>query len=201
MLIDLTPGIPCLWRRLDRQTRHELRTARTGGLFFAEEPTALEEAYALHLGQARRWPGFRPLPIELSRRLLSADGHRSRAPAGRLFTVRDARGLVSATLFLDHPREMFAWWSGTHPSARARHAAPFLLWSVAEWASASGHDRLNLGGSAGRAGLAAFKQSLGGHSHRYLVRWLAAPTASWPGSVAARLQQRLRRGRHRGEPK
>ena len=198
MLIDLTAGLDSARRRLDRETRHELRLAGARGLRFAEEAQALEEAYALHLAQARGWGNFRPLPIELSRRLLSASGP-GECPPARLFTVRDGHGLVSAMLALDHPRETFAWWSGTRPSGRARHAGLFLLWSATEWASERGRDRMNLGGSAGRLSLAAFKRSLGARRVRFPVRWLDSRSAPWPGRALARLQRRLRRGRFRGE--
>jgi hypothetical protein len=71
--------------------------------------------------------------VELSRRLLAppaAESPGAGGPLARLFTVRDGRGLLSAVLALDHPREMMPWWSGTHPDARGREAASLLLASV-----------------------------------------------------------------------
>jgi hypothetical protein len=197
-ILDLAEGVEAAWRRVDRDTRYELRRARERGFRLREEPEVLEEVYALHLAQARRWPGHRPLPLELSRRLL-APGSRAE-PIARLFTVRDARGLLCAMFFLDHRREAFGWWSGTRGGLRAQHAMPFLLWSVAQWASDAGRARLNLGGSAGRATLAAFKQALGARVHRYPVRWLDAAGGPWSARLLAALQRRVRRRRFRGEP-
>jgi hypothetical protein len=195
--IELLDGLEAAWRRVERETRYELRRARRLGLRFAEEPQELEAAYALHLGQARRWSGYRPHPMELSRRLL-APLPAPALPAGRLFTVRDARRLLGATLFLDHGREMFAWWSGEAASGRARSAMPFLYWSVADWASAAGRARLNLGGSVGLADLAAFKRSLGARVHSYPVRWLDARRGPRLGRWLAAVQERVRRRRFRG---
>src|SRR3989442_448496 len=121
-VVDLEGGLDAAWSRMERKTRQAIDGARVAGLVFAEEPEALPEAYALYLRQARAWTGHRARPAELSRRLLArpglADGA-GRAAQGleaslaRLFTVRDARGLLSAVLALDHPRELMPWWSGT----------------------------------------------------------------------------------------
>ena len=75
----------------------------------------------------------------------------------RLFTARDARGLVAGIYFLDHRRELFAWWSGARPEAQALHVMPFLYARAALWAEAAGRARLNLGGTGGVSGLAGFK--------------------------------------------
>ena len=190
--VDLAAGIAAARRRMDRKTRQDVRRA-SRRLRFEEAPAALEEAYALYVRQARHWGAHRPLPLELSRRLLAGD-----APPARLFTVRDARGLLSATLALDGARETMLWWSGSHPAARHRGAFPFLLWSVVEWAAAAGRARVNLGASAGRSPVAEFKSSFGAHDVRYPVCWLDARYAAPPGRVVAALQNRLRRGRDRG---
>ncbi len=189
-------GAAAAWKRVDRKTRTEMRHARDTGLVFAEEPGALETAYALHVAQGRAWRRHRPLPLELARRVLAAGS--ADAPVARLFTLRDGRGVVAALLALDHPRETLPWWSGLHPDARSRHASALLLWSVIEWAAARGRARVNLGGSAGLDALAAFKASLGSRVVRYPVRWLDAADAPLAGRLAARLQRRLR-GRLAGE--
>jgi len=197
-LIELDAGLEAAWRRIERRGRQDLERARRDGLRFAEEPEALEEAVALHRAQSRGWPGHRPLPVELSRRLL--DPADVAGPAARLFTVRDDRGLLAATLALVHPREVMAWWSGAHPDGRHRHAFPFLLWSLAEWAAARGAARVNLGASAGREGVARFKRSLGAVGHTYPVRWLDDRYAPPLGRLAAALQRVVRRGRDLGAP-
>jgi hypothetical protein len=198
-IIGLEPGLENASRRLESTARSEIHRARASGLVFAEEPDALDEAYVLHLAQARRWSGHPAIPLDLARRLLADPGDPGEPPA-RLFTVRDRHQLLSAMFYLDHPREILAWWSGSRDDARARHAMAFLYWSTAEWAAAAGRERLNLGGSPGLPGLAAYKRSLGAASIRYPVRWLA-PAASSPAARAvAELERRARRGRHRGEP-
>ena len=197
-LIELGPGIAAAWRRIERRGRQDLEHARRDGLRFAEEPEALEAAISLHRAQSLSWPGHRPLPIELSRRLLAPLA--GEEPAARLFTVRDRRGLLAATLALVHPREVMAWWSGTHPAGRHRHAFPFLLWSLAEWAAARGAARLNLGASAGREGVVRFKRSLGAVGHPYPVRWLDDRHAPPLGRLVAALQRARRRGRDLGAP-
>ena len=138
-LIGLENGIEEAWLRLERDTRYELRRARRSGLRFTEDPEALEEAYALYASQVRR-RGRRPLPLELSRRLLGSRPLGAKAgPAGRLFAVCDARGLLGASFFLDHPREMLAWWSGARASrARSARACVFSTGRCAEWAAAQG---------------------------------------------------------------
>jgi len=192
-LIDLSAGVASARRAMDRKTRQDVRRTRLSGLRFGEEPAALEEAYALHARQARAWRGHRPLPLELSRRLIESG-------AGRLLVARDARGVLCATLALDGRHETFLWWSGSHTGARAAEAFPGLLWWAAEWAAARGRARLNLGASRGLETLGRFKRSLGARTVRYPVRWMDAGTAPPLGRFAASLQGRLRRGRARGEP-
>ncbi len=196
-LVDLAAGLESALARVDRKTRQEIRQARAR-LAFAEEPGALDEAYALHVAQSRAWRGHRPLPLELSRRLLEPAGD-GLGPVARLFTARRHGVLLCATLVLDHPREAMPWWSGARPEARRQHAFAFLLWSVAEWAHAAGRARLNLGASAGSGPVAAFKDSLGATALRYPVRWLDARSAPLAGRLLAALQARARRGRARGE--
>jgi hypothetical protein len=207
-VVDLADGLEAAWGRMERKTRQAIRGAHAAGLVFAEAPEALPEAYALYVRQARAWRGHRPRPVELSRRLLATPGTAGdaggvaasggAAPLARLFTVRDARGLLSAVLALDHPRELMPWWSGTHPDARGREAAVLLLASVVEWAARAGRARVNLGGSAGLAGVAAFKRALGAASVRHPVRWLDARHASPAGRMLAAAQAALRRRRARG---
>lgn len=194
-VVDLAGGLDAARARAGRRMRQYARNA-PAGLAFGEEPEALEEVYALHLRQARGWPGYRPVPLEVSRRLVEgrdAEG----APLARLFALRDHGRIAAATLFLDHSRELFAWWSGIHPRARNRHLFPLLLWHAIEWAAGAGRARVNLGGSAGRASLVAFKQALGAADARIPVRWLAPAGGGLAGWVAA-LQARRRARRPRG---
>ena len=151
----------------------------------------------LHLAQGAQWGAHRPLPLELSRRMLQAGA--GREPVARLFVLRSSTGPVSATFALDGPHETFVWWSGTHPSARAHGAFARLLWGVAEWAAARGRRRLNLGASTGLPHVAAFKTSLGAEGERYAVRWLSARHAGFAGRLLARVHDWRRRGRARGE--
>jgi CelD/BcsL family acetyltransferase involved in cellulose biosynthesis len=196
-MVDLADGHEAAWARLDRKTRQGIRQARER-LVFAEEPAALDEAYALHVAQSRAWHSHRPLPLELSRRLLEDAGD-GLGPLARFFTVRWSGALVCATLALDHPRETMPWWSGADPQARRLHAFPLLLWSVVEWARREGRARVNLGASAGSGPVATFKDSLGARLERYPVRWLDDRAASLPGRALAALQRRVRAGRPQGE--
>ncbi len=196
-LVTFADGLEAAWARVDRKARQEIRQAGER-LTCSQDPDALEEAYALHLGQSRVWGTHRPLPLELSRRLL-ADGGDGLGPAARLFTARRHGALVCATLVLDHPREAMPWWSGADPAARRLHAFPCLLWSVIEWAHGAGRARVNLGASGGLDAVSAFKGSLGARVERYPVRWLDAAGASAPGRALAAVQRRVRAGRARGE--
>ena len=193
-LLKLDHGLEPLLKRMSRKQRQALDHARERGYTFADEPEALDEAHALHLAQAKAWES-RPLPLELSRRLLApATGE----PIARLFTLRGRDGLVSATLALDSPCETFVWWSGTHPSGRRTQAFAFLLWCVCEHAAARGRRRLNLGASTDLPHVAAFKSSLGAEAFRYPVRRLDARVAGWAGRAIGALQGALRRGRPQG---
>ena len=196
-VVDLVDGVDAAWARIDREARRELRLALRHGLTCAEEPGALDLAHALHVAQARGWGGHRVLPIELSRRLLATPA--AEAPAARLFTARDGRGPLSTVLVLIGAHEWFAWWSGTHPDARRRHAFAALLWHVAQPAAAVGARRLNVGASAGQDAVASFKRSLGARSVPTDVRWIDGRHAPLAGRLVAALQGRVRRGRSRGE--
>ena len=197
-LIRLEGGSDAARAAMSRKQRQALQHARERGLVFAEDASALEEAYALHVAQSRHWPGHRPLPLELSRRLLFAPSATA-DPEARLFTLRSPRGLQSATLALDGPHETFAWWSGTHAEGRRSQAFALLLWSVVEWAVAHGRARFNLGASTGLAPVASFKQALGAERFTYPVRRLDARYAAWPGRAVAAFQSRRRPGRAEGE--
>ncbi len=192
-LVDLAGGTDAALRRMDRKARQSLRAQREA-FAFEESPGALEAAYRMHLVQSRQWAGHRALPLELSRRLLAGAGE----PVARLFTLRDARGLASAALALDGPRETFVWWSGTHPGGRPAQAFTVLLWSIVEWAAERGRARVNLGASTGLGAVSSFKRSLGAEDFRYPVRWLGAPHAPAHARLVAALQRRLREGRARG---
>lgn len=195
--VDVTPGAAARWRMLEKNTRHALRRAWARGLQVIEDPGGLEGAYAMHLAQARDWPGFRPLPIELSRRLLGAVD--ASGPVARLFVVRDGRRRLAALFLLEHPRERFAWWSGMSEAGRAAGAMPVLFWSLIERAAGEGRVRLNLGGGTGRETLALFKRRFGAEARRDPVVWLDARRAPWPGRTVGALQAWWRRGRARGE--
>jgi hypothetical protein len=194
-VLELGPDRSALEGRWERDVRIALRRAREAGWRCEEDPEALEAVFALHLAQARRWGGHRPPPLALLRRLLLPAGRR---PVARLLVARDPRGIASGLFLLDHPRELFVWWSGTRPEGRARHAMPFLYAAAAEWALEAGYARMNLGGASGLEALAAFKRSLGGERQAVPVRWMEA-TPGWPRAVR-RFQDRLRRGRFRGAP-
>lgn len=196
-VLPLADGVAALHAGIPRKQRQALDQARERPYTFAEEPGALDAAHALHLGQARAWPGHHPLPLELSRRLLRAGA--GGAPVARLFTLRSPAGLVAATLALDGPHETFVWWSGMRPEGRRTHAFPLLLWRVAEWAAAEGRKRVNLGASGGLLPVSAFKSALGASTIDYPVRWLNAAYASAAGRLLARGQAWRRRGRAMGE--
>lgn len=195
-LVTLTDGLDAVWARVDRRSRKQILQAGER-LVCAQEPAALEAAYAMHVAQSRAWRAHRPLPLELSRRLLDDAGD-GLGPVARLFTARHRGALVCATLVLDHPREAMPWWSGADPEARRLHALPCLLWSVVEWAHGAGRARVNLGASGNLDSVSAFKDSLGARTERYPVRWLDAGAASAPGRALAALQRRVRAGRSRG---
>ena len=191
-VIDLGAGAEAARQGMDRKARQDVTRTRAQGVRFEEEPAALEEAYALHVHQARGWSGHRALPLELSRRLIDSG-------VGHLITARDGRGLLCATLALEGAHDAFVWWSGAHAGARAVEAFPGLLWWVAEWTAARGRSRFDLGASRGLGPIERFKRSLGARTVRYPVRWLDAREAPPLGRLAAALQRRLRRGRARGE--
>ncbi len=194
-VVDLRAGLAAVQKRLQRTLGQHLR--RIGGEFtFTEEPEALESVHVLHQRQSRGWSGHAILPIELSRRLLAVG--RTGVPRARLFVLREGGRLLAGTLFLDHPRELMAWWSGIHPQARRRHLFQVLLWRAIEWAATAGRERLNLGGSAGRGTLVSFKQALGAQEQTLPVRWIGADYAPWTGKLLASLQGRMRAGRARG---
>ncbi|HYM80148.1 MAG TPA: GNAT family N-acetyltransferase [Candidatus Limnocylindria bacterium] len=201
-VIDLGAGLGPVWQAMDKKTRHELRRTGERGLRFAEDPESLDEVYALHHAQTRAWPGYRPLPIELARRLLqpAAATTPDAAPLARLFTVRDGRGVLAGGLVLDGPHESFVWWTGAHEDSRRAHGVAWLYVSLAEWAAAAGRSRLNLGASPGLEGVAAFKRSLGARDYRYPVRWIARARRSRLVSAVAAIQGFLRRGRPLGAP-
>jgi hypothetical protein len=195
-LVDLAGGLDAALARVDRKQRQAFHHPRVRTLEFTQDPAYLEEAYALHLAQGREWSGHRALPLEFARRLLGAGGA---SPVARLFSLVDARGVLSATFALDGPHETFLWWSGTHREGRRRGAFPLLAWRVVEWAAAAGRTRVNLGASTGLARVAAFKHGLGTTAMPYPVRWLSARHAPPAGRAVAWLQALVRRGRARGE--
>jgi hypothetical protein len=198
--MPLGGGLEPLLQRMDRKTRKEIRQAREQGLRVVEAPGELETVYALYRAQSRSWRNHRALPLELLRRILLPRTGGSGAPLARLFVASDRRGVLAGVLALDSPCETLPWWSGTHPDARLAHAFPLLLWSLIEWAHAHGRVRVNLGASADRGAVLAFKESMGAVAFQYPVRWLDARYAPLAGRAVAALQERVRRSRPRGEP-
>ena len=194
-VMDLAGGVEAAFRAVARRTRSEIRSAHGRPLTCAEDPGALDEAYTLYRAQARGWPGHRLRPLELLRRLLLDD-----PPAARLFTARDARGLLAAGLVLIGDREWMWWWSGSHPEARVAHATARLMWWSAERAAAAGCARVNLGASAGLAPVESFKLGLGARDLPVIVRWIAPVHAGVVGRAVAGLQARIRARRARGAP-
>lgn len=193
-VIPLRGGPEAALKRIDRKSRQSLQQTLTRSLQFAEDPAALEQAYALHLAQRTQWGASRALPLELSRRLLAGA-----VPTARLFTVRDGRGLLAATLALDGPHETFLWWSGTHTEGRRSQAFTRLVWGIVEWASARGRARVDLGASTGLVLVADFKRSLGAEGVRYPVRWFGPSSAAGPAALIGQLRTWLRRRRPLGE--
>ena len=189
-VVSLAGGLDEAKRRMDRKTRQEIMRP-AAGLRCEDAPEALEEAFALHARQSRRWHAHRPIPLVLSRRLIESG-------VAHLFAARDAGGLLCATLALDGGHETFVWWSGAHPRARASDAFARLMWWVAEWAAARARLRFNLGASRDLPALERFKVGLGANVSRYPVRWIDARCAPPLGRAAAALQAVVRRGRTRG---
>ena len=176
-VLPLGAGLETLRAGIARKQRQALDQALARPFTFAEEPAALDEVYALHLAQSRGWGHHRPLPLELSRRLLAArDAH---GPVARLYTLRTAAGLATATLVLEGAHETFLWWAGTHVSARRSGAFLRLVWEIARVAEAQGRRRVNLGASLDLPWVAAFKQSLGAEVVTHPVRVLDGATAPW----------------------
>ena len=189
--VDLSSGLEAARARMDREARRGVRLAHERGVTVVGDPLALEEVYALHRAQARAWPRHRPLPLELSRRLVER-------PMAALLVARDGRGVVAGVLAMAARGEAFVWWSGARPEARASHAYTALLWGAAEWAAARGCRSLNLGSSAGLEPVEVFKRDLGAQPFDYPVRWLAPRRPGPIGRLIVGAQALRRRGRHRG---
>jgi hypothetical protein len=192
-VIDLGAGDEAVRSRMDRKTRQNIVRSASRGVRCEEDASALERVYALHARQARAWRGHRPLPLELSRRLLEAG-------VAHVLVAHDREGVLCGLFALDAPHETFLWWSGSHPSARASDATPRLMAWAAAWAAERGRRRLNLGASRGLPALESFKRSMGSRVVRYPVRWLSSGARAPLGRVAAALQRRVRQSRHRGKP-
>jgi Acetyltransferase (GNAT) domain len=191
-VLELGSGLDEARRAMGRKTRQGIARAMDSGLRCADDASALEEAYALHARQSRAWSAHRPLPLDLSRRLIASG-------LARLLTARDARGLLCAAFALEGARETFLWWSGSHPDTRQSESYAALLWWSAQQAAERGCVRLSLGSSRSLAKLESFKDTLGARRVRFPVRWLDARHAPPIGRLAAALQARLRRGRARGD--
>jgi Acetyltransferase (GNAT) domain len=192
-VVDLSEGIATALRRVDRRARESIAMAGARGLRIMEDGDALEPVYALYRAQARSWRGHRPRSLALLRGVL-------RSGCARLFTVRDARGLLGGVVALVGAHEWMPWWSGAHPDARRHRAFTALVWSIAEAAAGAGARRLDLGGSAGLSSVASYKRDLGARSMPVPIRWIDSSYASPLGRGVAALQERMRAGRWRGAP-
>lgn len=190
-VIDLEEGAAGMRARMDRKTRQDIVRSASRGVRCEEDAGALERVYALHTRQSRAWRGHRPLPLELSRRLLASG-------VAHVLVAHDRDGVLCGLFALDAPHETFLWWSGSHASARASDATPRLMAWAAEWAAARGRRRLNLGASRGLRALESFKRSMGAREVPYPVRWMSSEARAPLGRMAAALQRRVQRGRHRG---
>ena len=173
-----------------------LRRARSRGLTFVEDPAALEAAYALHLAQSRRWSGYRPLPLELSRRLLAPPG----GPAGPAVhgagsPRRPARGrCCSSTTRASCSRGGAARVTG---SREPRHALPVLVGGRVGGAIGS---RAPQPGRSSRDRLARRLEARARRrTHAYRMRWLDASRAV-RGAHGGRPAAAGAAGASRGDP-
>ncbi|RKZ06048.1 hypothetical protein DRQ32_11655 [bacterium] len=148
-------------RRKERRRlhRHGYRThAAEGAQFLA----AFHEIYT---ERSLGW-GSEPLPRESLESLLDS------GPAWRGFVAHDADdALVGAHICIDLGNELFAWL-GTARRVEPGSIATLLIEEELRWCHEHGRCRLNLGTSAGLAGVSDFKQGISATDDpRWILRW------------------------------
>lgn len=103
---------------------------------------------------SREWRGHRyPLPLLMELAAMTE--------AVRLLVAEWEGNVIAGKLFLRDPDTVFYWQGAVDPRFHHLHASRAILDEAVRWAADAGAAALDLGGSAGIASLAAYKEAWG----------------------------------------
>lgn len=152
--------------------RNRLVRAEAAGLAIRSENWRGADHWLLAADEAQqKQRGYRSLPRTLLAAMARSKG------AARIFEARHKGAPVAGLLILRHGRVATYQTAWTGPDGRALNAHTLLLAHAADWLSARGHHRLDLGPveTERNPGLARFKLGTGARLKRGGGTWLAMP--------------------------
>jgi CelD/BcsL family acetyltransferase involved in cellulose biosynthesis len=186
-IVDLEEGFDNIWNeKLGRDKQQRSRRAERLGVkvFRSRDPRDLDAHYEIYLERMRAFGTRIVHPRLLFQKLFAEGGERV-----RLYVARCEDVVVGAHFNFCHRGEMIAWFGMTNARGEGLQAGTLLYTEIMRDACRDGLVRYNLGGSLCRESLVAYKESLGGRSCSYAIRYRRS-IAGHVGAALVRLGRR-----------
>ena len=165
-LIQLGSGFESVWKEWSSKRRQLVRRGEEAGVVarLLENDAEVRRFHRIYVEESRSWGGVHPYPERLFIELFR------RRPQGALFWGAFlGEELLGAHIDLYYGEMAQAWQGGMTGRAGEFETGAILIKSAIAEACRRGSRLYNLGASGGNAGIVFFKESLGGHEHRYPV--------------------------------
>ncbi len=170
-IVELGPDFEALKKQFSRGQKSNLNQARRKGVTvrLAAGGQDIDEYFAIYLESVQRWGtargGVYPRELFLSLQA-SADPQVQ-------FWLAEVEGRIAAGVLALAWGSTIVYWHGAAREQYFKHYPNNLLHArIMAWGCENGYSRYDMGSSAGLAGVARFKESLGAQVHAYRsYRW------------------------------